>query len=440
MSRGSRSARRPTELLWHRYAFAGLFLAAVLLAVPLIFEMGFHGVVALLGGAVIGLLFLLAMSTTQGGPSRRPRSRTQSATPAPSTRDARMPDAVAGAPRIARDGAPFDASPGRSPDARHPAPVGRPALEAAPAAVATLAVAPTRRTHVPGPLAPYVLENGTSAGRAPWRLPTGQSQPGIAADAATVGDLEIRAASIIGPGHRCEEPATARQDAYAISVTPTGTHVVIAVADGLSASASSDLGARVAVSAAARILGEQLTASGGIGGLDADEAFRAVSGEMVGTGRSRKIADQDLCSLLIVAAIPTSPDRDGYRTVWTAQVGDVSLWLHGPGGWAQHTGVVKAGFDRNAVDAFLPHRPDSAVTSRIDVPPAHSVAVMTDGLGDVLNDVAQAREFFTLQWSSPPHPASFLTDLCVDARGQTDDRTAVVVWCGADARRREDSR
>jgi hypothetical protein len=33
--------------------------------------------------------------------------------------------------------------------------------------------------------------------------------------------------------------------------------------------------------------------------------------------------------------------------------------------------------------------------------------------------------------AGPPHPAAFLADLSVDAPGQDDDRTAVVVWCPA---------
>ena len=57
--------------------------------------------------------------------------------------------------------------------------------------------------------APPVLDGGTVAGRSPWRLPDVQGHPGIAADAAQVGDLEVRAASIIGPSHRCESSRVA---------------------------------------------------------------------------------------------------------------------------------------------------------------------------------------------------------------------------------------
>ena len=64
---------------------------------------------------------------------------------------------------------------------------------------------------------------------------------------------------------------------------------------------------------------------------------------------------------------------------------------------------------------------------------------MTDGLGDVLTDVAGAQQFYGRRWARPPHPTRFVGDLCADAKGQTDDRTAVAVWCGSSARPSEES-
>lgn len=277
---------------------------------------------------------------------------------------------------------------------------------------------------------PPVLEGGTRAGRSPWRLPIGQAQSGIAADAAQLGDLEVRAASVIGPGHRCCEPATARQDAYALMQAHSGSHLIVAVADGLSSSASSEIGARVAVSAAARFLHRELEVSPDLEHLSAGPLFREVAGEMVGTGRNRAIDDRALCSLLIVAVIPAIAQRDGSRRVWTAQVGDVSLWLHGRDGWSQRTGKSKAGLDRNMVDAVLPFNYEQVVAGFVNVQHGQGIAVMTDGLGDTLSAVATAKPLFSERWARPPHLARFVSDLCFDAPGQNDDRTAVVVWCG----------
>ena len=51
----------------------------------------------------------------------------------------------------------------------------------------------------------------------------------------------------------------------------------------------------------------------------------------------------------------------------------------------------------------------------------------------LLNDVAGAQEFFAGQGRAA-RPVDVPGELCVDAPGQDDDRTAVVVWCGAGAR------
>lgn len=279
----------------------------------------------------------------------------------------------------------------------------------------------------------HVLGTGSSAGRAPWRMPVRAGQAGIAADAMLLGDLEVRAASVIGPAHRCREPAVARQDAYMLARDGRGEHLVIAVADGLSASSQSELGARVAVSTAARELTAALDRLPDPDAIDVAQLFTTVAREITGTGRGRGATERDLCCLLVVAVVPTGPAVDGSRQVWTAQVGDVSVWTHGAR-WCQAVGAAKAGFDRNVVDAVLPFHPDAAVRSVVTVPPGHGVAVLTDGVGDLLNDVAGAQEFFARRWAAPPAPATFLAELCVDAPGQDDDRTAVVVWCGAGGR------
>jgi len=279
------------------------------------------------------------------------------------------------------------------------------------------------------------FDGGTTAGPMPWRLSGRPAQSGIAADSACIGDLDVRAASVVGPGHRCEEPAVERQDAYGIARTHSGSHLVVAVADGLSSSPFSELGARVAVSTATRTLCQHLDGGADPETVVAETLFVDVSGAMIGTGEARGIDRGALGSLLVVAVVPTAPLHDGSRRVWTAQVGDVSLWIHGPLGWDRHTGVTKSGMDRNAVDAALPFDAKKAVTTVVTVPPGAGIAVMTDGLGDVLGDVSGAVDYFARRWATPPHPAAFVADLCVDARGQTDDRTAVVVWCRPDTRR-----
>ena len=272
---------------------------------------------------------------------------------------------------------------------------------------------------------------GVSApGQAPWHLPVGSVPSGLAADAARLGDLEVRAASMVGAGHRCEEPAGPRQDAYALGRTPDGKFLIIAVADGVSQSPRSDLGARVAVTAATRELGKML-ASGGMQAIDADLLYNIVVGEMLGTGRNRGLRDDDICSILIIAVIPTIPRPDGTRRLWTSWIGDVSMWILRNGILRRATGTEKTGLDRNALSAVLPFNPDRAEQATLDLHPRDRVAVVTDGLSDSLSSLSGAIEFFAREWANPaPHPAAFLHSLCYDGPGQTDDRTAVVVWCG----------
>jgi Protein phosphatase 2C len=277
---------------------------------------------------------------------------------------------------------------------------------------------------------PPVFAGRSASGRAPWHLPVGGAPNGLAADAARLGDLEIRAASMVGAGHRCEEPAYPRQDAYALGRTPDGQYLVVAVADGVSQSPRSDLGARVAVSAAARELSGMLD-RGGIEAIDVGRLYKIVAGEMIGTGRNRGIPDEDICSILITAVIPAAPRDDGSRPIWASWIGDVSLWVQHEGRLIRLTGADKSGLDRNTLSAVLPFNPDQADQRHVKLLPYDAVAVMTDGLSDSLAAVPGVADFFAAQWAGPPpHPAAFLHSLCYDAPGQDDDRTAVVVWCG----------
>jgi serine/threonine protein phosphatase PrpC len=278
---------------------------------------------------------------------------------------------------------------------------------------------------------PPVFVGPSTPGQASWHLPTGASPSGLAADGVRLGDLEVRAASMVGAGHRCEEPAIARQDAYALGRTKDGRYLVIAVADGVSQSEHADLAARVAVSAAARELTRMLE-SGGTAQINAGLLYKTIAGEMVGTGRNRGIADRDVCAILITAVIPARANSDGTRTMWASWIGDVSLWTVRGGDLCRLTGQDKTGLDRNALSAVLPFSPDNAEWRTFDLYPHDRVALLTDGVSDSLISVDGTAEYFARQWAGPPpHPAAFLHSLCYDGPGQTDDRTAVVVWFGA---------
>jgi hypothetical protein len=279
---------------------------------------------------------------------------------------------------------------------------------------------------------PPVFAGPSAPGQAPWHLPVDAAPNGMAADAARLGDLEVRAASMVGAGHRCEEPAGPRQDAYALGRTPDGRYLTIAVADGVSQSRRSDLGARVAVSTAVRELSNMLSA-GPMDAIDVKLLYNVIAGEMLGTGRDRGVPDEDVCSILIVAAIPAMARPDGTRPMWASWIGDVSLWVHRGGDLIRVTGEEKTGLDRNTLTAVLPFNPDQVEEGHFELRPWDRVAVVTDGVSDTWSTIPAAADFFARQWAAPaPHPAAFLHSLCYDGPGQTDDRTAVVVWCGPD--------
>jgi hypothetical protein len=274
------------------------------------------------------------------------------------------------------------------------------------------------------------FDAGSRASRAPWRVPSGIYQAGVSADAATIGDLDIRAASVVGPSHRCEEPAAPRQDAYLITQTIAGDYALICVADGVSSSENSEVGARIAVNAATREMLDALNGRGNDAGLDANKIFHAVAGEIVGTAKNRKSDPDQYCTILAAAVLPTRPAPDGSRTMWCAQIGDISLWSRTDDGFQQLTGTVKAGLDRNNLSAVLPHHPQAVTVSTPTLAAGAVIALVTDGLGDLFEDIPAAPQFFSTSWRTPPVVPQMVHDLSFDAPGQQDDRTAVVVWCG----------
>ncbi|WP_447009461.1 protein phosphatase 2C domain-containing protein [Saccharothrix hoggarensis] len=283
----------------------------------------------------------------------------------------------------------------------------------------------------PALMVPPVLGGSPKAARLPWYLPVEPSQPGLAADEVRLGDLDVRAASVVGPDHRCTEPATARQDAYRLGRDAAGRHLVVAVADGMSAAARSDIGATVAVRAAVDLVRRQLDAGRHPEELDFVDLFTTVAKHVVGAATQLGCEPDEVLTALIVAVVPTGPTGPGgERRVRLASLADVSAWLRHGSRWVRQAGAEKHGLDRNALDAFLPHHARSVVVESADVPPGGVLAVLTDGVGDVISDSTAGARWFAERWRRPPNLASFLLDVNFEGPGQLDDRTAVVVWCG----------
>lgn len=286
--------------------------------------------------------------------------------------------------------------------------------------------------------ASIVFDSPSAAGQAPWLLPEGSAvrQSGLAADGAQLGDLEIRAATAVGADHRCGHPARPRQDAYSLDQTPDGRYLLAAVADGVSNSEQSDLGARIAATRATRDLSATIAGTGRHPADPADFATN-IAREMAATAKGRGIPEDEVQCVLAVAAIPAQPEPNGLRLLWVAWIGDASVWLRRGGELHSITGERKRGPDPNTLSSTLPFHPRAMRATTCWAEPGDSVIVMSDGLSDSLDMVGEVREYFASQWSGrPPHPAAFLYSLCYDAPGQYDDRTAIVTWCGADGQQR----
>lgn len=327
-------------------------------------------------------------------PSESGRSPAFAPSAAPATAPAPVPDA---------DGAPAaDAS-----DAAGPA--GEPAARPASAA-----------GRFPRPL-------GTSseAHQQPWLLPPEPGPSGIAADSAKVGGLQVRAASIVGPGHRCEVPVEPRQDAYRIAVDQGHRHLVVAVADGMSDSPHSHLGASVATGALIRHLWAE--AAGGPDDARAREWFVSAARQMAGAAHQRGVGPEAVRAAVLAAAVDLDAAADGTRWVRVWSIADVSAWIRAESSWRQVAGDVRSGYGRSELKEFLPHHPHPAGTS-FRLAPGAVLTLATDGIGDALGH-PDLGAWFAGRWARPPHISDFVDDVGFEARGEQDDRTAVVVWC-----------
>jgi serine/threonine protein phosphatase PrpC len=283
---------------------------------------------------------------------------------------------------------------------------------------------PASRVHGPPRFGP-----GSRAQRREWVLPPRVVQSGVACDAAWVGDLTIRAASVVGPGHRCEEPAGPRQDAYAVAVDPAGSYFVAAVADGVSSSRYSEVGAHEAAAAAARLILARLSESGATG-IDAREVYAHAAQQMSARAAAQYWDDADVCAALITAVVPATSDPGRRRLAHLAWVGDVSAWILREGHWACVAGDQKSDgvLATNEVYNALPFGAGAVESVRVVLNPADVLVLVTDGVGDGLAALPELRDYLASHWRAPIGISAFLDDVGYDAQRFLDDRTAVSIW------------
>ena len=279
--------------------------------------------------------------------------------------------------------------------------------------------------------------DGARAQGYPWLLPERTVQNGIAADEATVGAFTIRAASVIGPGHRCGQPAEPRQDSYRIGRSRDSRYAIVAVADGLSSAAWSDAGATTASSQAVTLLREQIETVG-FGGLDVKELYGRIAESVAAHAAGRGVATSHVATVLITAVL-AEPDANGVAEAWISWLGDSSAWTLDPRLplWRISAGDVKdrtAAVVSNEVAGQLPDTPHLARDLYVTLAPGTALALVTDGIGDAWADPAgNINEYFANAWRSPVPATRFTADVGFDAPQCLDDRTAVVMWNGGRA-------
>jgi len=279
--------------------------------------------------------------------------------------------------------------------------------------------------------------DGARAQGYPWLLPERTVQNGIAADEATVGAFTIRAASVIGPGHRCGQPAEPRQDSYRIGRSRDSRYAIVAVADGLSSAAWSDAGATTASSQAVTLLREQIETVG-FDRLDVKELYGRIAESVAAHAAGRGVATSHVATVLITAVL-AEPDANGVAEAWISWLGDSSAWTLDPRLplWRISAGDVKdrtAAVVSNEVAGQLPDTPQLARDLYVTLAPGTALALVTDGIGDAWADPAgNINEYFANAWRSPVPATRFTADVGFDAPQRLDDRTAVVIWNGGRA-------
>jgi len=281
------------------------------------------------------------------------------------------------------------------------------------------------------PAPPRFGSSGAAANRCPWLLPRTPAPAAVQADEAMVGGLHVRAASVVGPGHRCQEPAAPRQDAYRLGRDPGGRFLIVAVADGLSSGARSELGADVAVRHVVDTVCAALQADPAADRLDVRAVFSGAAVAMNAAAEGNGLVPEDLSAVLAVAVVDSRPDEAGDHLLWVGWIGDASVWTLCGREWTVIAGDPKIKIDgiaSNAVAACLPQHPDEATQSLFRVGGGAAIAVVTDGVGDALAQIPEANAYLAEHWARPPALGALLNDVCFDARQHLDDRTAVVLW------------
>ena len=250
--------------------------------------------------------------------------------------------------------------------------------------------------------------------------------PDTATEWADLPGLTVRGVSVRGHSHRWE--GSVRQDQLAVG--QIDDLLVCAVADGLGSQPDSHLGAALA----ARFV----TAWPKVGELlDPDVAdfdCQEISAALDSAAQAREIEPVSVSTTLTFAAIrQESGDSDGGPR-WTAavaQIGDSPAYLFRNGTWTPvsgHSTAAEAGLT-NVVDPLPQHT--RAAVWHLQLEPGDVLALTTDGVGNLLEDVPEFAEAIGGLWAKrPPSPSELLYYVDAAVKTYDDDRTLLMVGIG----------
>jgi serine/threonine protein phosphatase PrpC len=302
-----------------------------------------------------------------------------------------------------------------------------------------------------------ITDQASSLNAKPWYSPNWKKLPNngpsrdLELTAGSLGDLRLMAGSTRGTKHQYY--GDENEDSFHVAQTKSGSHLVLAVADGVSSAKHSSYGARVLSYMISESIVSQIDQANNDNRLDIqsiiDTAIRRASdrvqdwrpGELYApTEPPGENSYRHVSATLSVAVLDTTVDADGNRPVVLACVGDSPCYTLRGTKWTIRSTATKEG-------AILEHG-----TQALPVPsgenPRHDVfefmlskdevlVLMTDGIGTSLasGDTSVGR------WLAPRlyGPAlaqdfaallqyEFVNSMTYDRQTEDDDRTLAIVY------------
>ena len=259
-------------------------------------------------------------------------------------------------------------------------------------------------------------------------------RPDTTLDGWSTDTMTMRGVSQRGHLHR--HNGAPRQDDFAVHHLPDG-RVIVAVADGVSQSPQSHLGASIVIKQAAEWTRTNLgpdTADLDWSALISNTAYAltAAAQPLFGLDEPDPVrASQELATTLVCAVI--EPVGPGVLRAHVVAVGDSSAWVLTSGKFTEVLGgktTLDGGLATSAVSA-LPHRPAHSSTTVFEFQDNAVLLIGTDGIGDPLGTGHGTVGDLLRNLLDRPHPPSlieFAHAVDFSREGFDDDRTLVAVW------------